>query len=139
MDDTKTERERQAILTSMILVMLADDKIAPRERMVLEKMGRQIGAGKKEIDALTEHPEKLRLVIPKEEKGKVRQLVAMIAMMRADGEIDARERDLCTRFALAIGMPPLKVSKVIAAAEQGMRKGQNYDQISKDISLTIDV
>ena len=34
---------------------------------------------------------------------------------------------------------PLKVSKVIAAAEQGMRKGHNYDQISKDISLTIDL
>ena len=105
-NDAKAERERQAILTSTILVMLADDKITPRERAVLEKIGRQIGAGKEEIDALLAHPEKLKLVIPREEKEKTRQLVAMIAMMRADGEIDARERDLCTKFALAVGMPP---------------------------------
>jgi tellurite resistance protein len=134
-----TEGEKKIALSNTILVMLADGKITPEEEVMLNGLRKRLGASKEIMQELLDNQEKLKLVIPDNERQKLRQLTDMIAMMRADGEIDLQERDLCTKFALAIGFNPLKVSRVLEKAEEGMRKGYTPEQITEDISLIIDI
>ena len=134
-----SESEMKIALSNTILVVLADGKITHEEEVMLDKIRKQLGASEEIMQELLNNKDKLKLVVPKDPKQKTRQLTDMIVMMRADGEIDLQERELCTKFALAIGFNPLKVSRILEKAEKGMRKGYTPEQITQDISLTIDI
>lgn len=134
-----SETDKKIALSNTILVMMADGKMTPEENAMLNGIRKRLGASKEIMQELLNNKYNLKLVIPRNERQKTRQLTEMIHMMRADGEIDLQERELCTKYALAIGFNPLKISRILEKAEEGMRKGYTPEQISENISLIIDI
>lgn len=133
-----TRNDKVTALTNIVMVMYADGKVRPEELEYLEKLRKRLGLTKEEVDDICRNPERLSLVIPGTVNEKIFQLINMIFMMKADGEIHPSERDLCVKFALAIRLPPLKVAQLIDAATRGLKQGHSRAKTCEDTTLIID-
>lgn len=134
-----SEYERKAALTNVILMMIADGKITPEEERYLERVRRRVGASKAEVDEILAKAASLKIIPPVISREKVFQMIDMVAMMRADGEIDHHERELCVRFAREIGLGDKVIEKAVNRACSGLKEGRSRQEINENIVLTIDV
>lgn len=138
-DSELTVEEKQAAIRNVVMVMLADERIDPAELRVLHRVAQRVGMSEAEAEDIMRNPAKIKFVRPRSQKEKVFQLIDMIYMMSADGDIDPREKVVCTRCALLLGLNPLLIVRMIDAIASGLREKKSREQINRDITLTIDV
>ena len=138
-DSELTIEEKQAAIRNVVMVMLADGRIDPAEVRVLHRVAQRVGMNEADAEYIMRNPAKIKFVRPISQKERVFQLIDMIYMMSADGDIDPREKAVCTRCALLLGFNPLLFARMIDAIASGLREEKSREQINQDITLRINV
>lgn len=108
------ERQKlHAHFANLVRLAKADGIIEDTEHQYLYKLGKRINMTPEEVDAFIGKPLTDAFIPPVELEDKFEQLHDMIAVIMADGTIDADERRLCRSFIIGLGFEDSKSEKII--------------------------
>lgn len=124
----RAAKERKSALVNVLGVMVADGKIDINEQVFLAKVAVRLGMNEKEFKKVLANPSAVEFTPPKDNKERVYQLLDLITMMLADGQITQREMELCINVASRLGFAtatvPTLINGIIQRAKQGVDRAQ---------------
>lgn len=126
--DSKDTMQKKSALRNAVAVMLADGKIEPNEIATLSIICTRLGLDAGVLKEILANPDKIQFVVPQDDTEKVKQLVDVVFMMMADGDINPKELACCTTVAMGLGFDASIVGKVILGIAEAIRNGINRDQ-----------
>lgn len=120
--------QKKSALRNAVAVMLADGKVEPNEITTLGFICNRLGLDPSVLKEIMNHPEQVEFVVPQDNAEKVRQLVDVVFMMMADGDINPKELDCCKAVAVCLGFNSSVVPEVVLAIAEAIKNGVNHDQ-----------
>ena len=135
---SQSQKERETAVKNVIAVMLADGKIDPNEMQFLSMVCRRVGLSEKELKGILQKPQSIKFTPAKSPNDRMQQLVDMVWMMLADGEIDQREMDMCITLATHLGFKPSAVGALVQHIIAELKKNREKQQVSIDINSWLD-
>ena len=118
--------------------MLADGKIDPNEQKMLFMMCSKYGINEKQLTEIMKKPQNIKFTAAKEPNARMQQLVDMIWMMLADGQIDQREMDLCITLATQLGFRPSHVTALVQHIIKEIQRNRETQQVNVNIEDWLD-
>jgi hypothetical protein len=95
---------------------------------MLEQICGRVGLGRDELAKLLASPRNVRFAIPQTREERVRQILDLVFMMMADGEVDSRELAMCTDLAERMGFSkavvPILLETIVTAIRGGKKRAQ---------------
>jgi tellurite resistance protein len=126
-------REKKTAVRNAIAVMASDESVDARELAMLEQICNRVGLERAELDKLLENPSAVRFTVPDTREERVRQLLDLVFMMMADGEVEARELALCTDLAERMGFAKRVVPALLETIMAGIREGRARAQVFVEV------
>jgi len=123
-------------LMNAALIMLTDGKTKPEELEVLSRVAKRLGLTQNEIDEILQSSGQIEFTWPESNKEKVSQLVDMVVMMGADGDIEAHEKGLCLTLAAGLGFNTAKVAAFLDNLPEHIDKDRKF--FRKDLAAVLE-
>jgi len=118
---------------NLVLIANADGVITKEEELLLNRIGRRIGLTKEQIDSIKENPSKYSVIPPLSKVERLEQMVQLIKMMQADGEIDKHEYNLLEVLAVRLGFKSINEVDVKKALIL-LAKGNSTEEVAEAIA-----
>jgi uncharacterized membrane protein YebE (DUF533 family) len=126
--ESHADREKKTAVRNAIVVMASDGRVDERELAMLEQICGRVGLGRDELAKLLASPRNVRFAIPQTREERVRQILDLVFMMMADGEVDSRELAMCTDLAERMGFSkavvPILLETIVTAIRGGKKRAQ---------------
>ena len=107
---------------NLVLIANADGVVTEEETKLLNRIGKNIGLNKEQIDSIKENPSQFTIIPPVSKVERLEQMVQLIKMMKADGTIDKHEYNLLEILAIRLGFKSINdvdVNKALNLLEEG--------------------
>ena len=104
---------RRSHIKNLISVAMVDGHVDPGEWELLSSIARILGMTQEDIDAIRRNPDSVKFVPPRKYEDKVEQIHDLIAIMTIDGEINAKELELCKKISLKLDILPQMVDQIL--------------------------
>lgn len=107
---------------NLVLIANADGIVTEEETKLLNRIGKNIGLNKEQIDSIKENPSQFTIIPPVSKVERLEQMVQLIKMMKADGTIDKHEYNLLEILAIRLGFKSINdvdVNKALNLLEEG--------------------
>lgn len=128
-----SESEKRAAIMNVVLVIVADGRVDPRELAMLEAIRERVGMSREELSNIIKNPQSVKFVRPSSETERRAQLVDMVFMMMADEKIEKSELEVVLRFGVALGVNPNQIGIVIEnVILRALRAKKTRDEIIVD-------
>jgi uncharacterized tellurite resistance protein B-like protein len=98
-----TPQKKLAFFQNLVLLAAADGQVSPAESDFLLDIGNKLGLSPDEVMPIADNIGVLSFVVPAEGLQRTLELQTLVQMMLQDGQLDAREYDLCQEYANRIG------------------------------------
>ena len=135
---SQSQQERETAVKNVIAVMLADGKIDPNEMKFLATVCQRAGLSEKELKNILQKPQSIKFTPAKSPNDRMQQLVDMVWMMLADGQIDQREMDMCITLATHLGFKPSAVGALVQHIISELKKNRAKQQVNIDLNSWLD-
>ncbi len=133
--ESQGAKERKSVIKNLIHVMMADGTIDEKELAFLRMVCSRVGISGKEVQYLINHPEKVDFKVPQSNEERVLHLIEVVLMMLVDGQIDAREMDVCMKTAVQLGFNPSVVPRLLHDMIEAAKRGATPNKIVRDLSV----
>ena len=124
---SKSTMEKKSALRNAVAVMLADGKIEPKEIAILGAICARLGLDATVVKEILDKPTKIDFIAPSDDKEKIAQLVDVVFMMMADGNIDQKELDCCRSVAIGFGYNPSIIGKLVLDIAEAIKNGKDRE------------
>lgn len=131
--ESRDSKEKKTLIMNLLAVMFADGKVDDRELEFLRNVAFEIGYSQDDIQAILNNPDNIEFVVSDDPEMRIQQLVDMVLMMMADGEIDAAEMDLCMTIAARMGFNSGIIPQMVEDIAAKMREGRPRDEVDKEV------
>ncbi len=122
------ERQKlHAHFANLVRLAKADGVIDDTEHQYLYKMGKRINMTLEEVDVFISKPLTDAFIPPFELEEKFEQLHDMIAVILADGTIDAAEKRISRSFIIGLGFEDSKTDKIIEVISRLITEKVDHD------------
>lgn len=122
------ERQKlHAHFANLVRLAKADGIIDDSEHQILYKLGKRINMTHEEVDVFISKPLTDAFIPPIELEDKFEQLHDMIAVILADGNIDADEKRLCRSFIIGLGFDDSKTDRIIEVISKQIAENMDHD------------
>lgn len=115
---TYTKQEKKAILSELILMAHADNRIKKEELTFLEAIGKRLELDIDELHLMIERPEELKTEVPKQFVKRVVHFHRLMLMMHIDSHVDKAELQLLNDTALRYGIRKSTVDTLLRTMEK---------------------
>ncbi len=132
--ENRSTKEKKSHFKNLVAVALADGKLDDAEAQLLARIGVRMGMDMKEINALLTKPEKVKLVLPTDQREKITQMIDVVAMMIIDGDADPREIQFCMALAVQMGLDPAIVKTIAEKLLEAASRGTSPDAAVNDLA-----
>ena len=102
-DVLNTQQKKLAFFQNLVLVAVADGQLEEHEQAFLLELGNRIGLTAADVQPLADNLGVLSFIVPADGPQKTLELQTLVQMMLQDGQLDAREYDLCLDYARRVG------------------------------------
>jgi uncharacterized tellurite resistance protein B-like protein len=112
----KTDHDgiRRSHVKNLISVAMADGHLDHGEWELLLSICKVMEITEEEIQEIKRTPESVKFVPPKKYEDKVQQIQDLVSIMTIDGEINAKELELCKKISLKLDILPQMVDKILS-------------------------
>lgn len=131
---SQSQKERETAVKNVIAVMLADGKIDPNEMKFLSMVCQRAGISEKELKNILQKPQSIKFTPAKSPNDRMQQLIDMVWMMLADGQIDQREMDMCITLATHLGFKPSAVGALVQHIISELKRNREKQQVNIDLN-----
>lgn len=114
---TYTDQEKKAILSELIIMAHADHHIKKEEIAFIQAIGKRLNLDNDELAHMVEHPEELKVELPKEYVKRIVHFHRLMLMMHIDGSVDIAELQLLYETALRYGIRKSTVDTLLRTME----------------------
>lgn len=118
---------------NLVLIANADGVVTDEEHALLDRIGRKIGLNDIQIKEIKENPSQFSIIPPVSKVERLEQMVQLIKMMQADGDIDQHEYNLLELLALRLGFKSIDDVDVKKALEL-LADGEDTEAIAEAIA-----
>ena len=118
---------------NLLLIAKADGKLTEEENTLLNRIGKNIGLSQEQINEIINNPSKYPVIPPISKIERMQQMVELIKMMIADGEIDKNEMNLLDIMAVRLGYKSIDDVDVKKAIEM-LLNGDDTETIAEKIA-----
>ncbi|QIE58947.1 TerB family tellurite resistance protein [Rasiella rasia] len=109
-------KEQKSLISDLILIAKADDKITHGEYDFIQRIAERIGVTPKEVDELFHDPLPTKATFTELER--ITHFHRMVLLMNVDGETHEKEVQLLREFGLELGLRPGAVDQILVAMER---------------------
>jgi tellurite resistance protein len=111
----KTDQDgiRRSHIKNLISIAMVDGHLDPEEWELLCSIARVLGMSTEEIENIKNNPDAVQFVPPRKYEEKVEQIHDLVAIMTIDGQINAKELDLCKKISLKLDILPQMVDQIL--------------------------
>ena len=118
---------------NLLLIAKADGKLTEEENLLLYRIGKSINLSKEQIEEIIKNPSKYSVIPPVSKIERMQQMVELIKMMIADGEIDKNEINLLDIMAVRLGYKSIDEVDVKKAIDM-LLNGDDAETIAETIA-----
>ena len=104
---------RRSHIKNLISIAMVDGHLDPEEWELLSSIARVLGMSPEEISTIKNNPDSVQFVPPRKYEEKVEQIHDLVAVMTIDGQINAKELDLCKKISLKLDILPQMVDQIL--------------------------
>lgn len=95
---------KKSLLAILIKMAFADKEFAPLETMFIQKASTNMGLNETEVKAVVDNIDSFNLLLPKQEKDRIRYFLYALAMMTMDSKIDKKEHEFAKEVGFKLGL-----------------------------------
>jgi uncharacterized tellurite resistance protein B-like protein len=92
---------------NLVLIANSDGELSPKEADLLSEIGTKLGLSNPQIDDIKLNPKNYPINPPAGKEERFEQIINLIQMIQADGEVKDEEMNLLERVAVGIGYKDL--------------------------------
>jgi uncharacterized tellurite resistance protein B-like protein len=122
-------RTNEALLSDLIVLAKADDKVTTSEYDFILKLAETMAIGKEAVDVLFKNP--LPSVVQKSELDRITHFYKLILLMNVDHETHEKEIAMIRDFGIKMGIRPGVMDQMLIKMEQYENKIIPSDEIMK--------
>lgn len=111
----KTDQDgiRRSHIKNLISIAMVDGHLDPEEWELVNSIARVLGMSQDEINRIKTNPDSVQFVPPRKYEEKVEQIHDLVAIMTIDGQINAKELELCKKISLKLDILPQMVDQIL--------------------------
>lgn len=114
--DNEFKQRNKGHFSAIARVALADGKLAPEEKVFLDKLARNLDISDAEYKEIIENPLKYPINPPYLRIHRLERLYDLSRMVHVDHHLGDRQDDLLRKFGLALGFTPENVNYIVDKA-----------------------
>lgn len=111
--DSGFKNRNKGHFSSIVRVALSDGELTPEEKQFLDKLAVRLEISQEEYEEILENPTKYPINPPVLYVHRLERLYDLARMVYADHVLGPKQKDILTRFALALGFTPSNVSYIV--------------------------
>jgi len=111
--DSRDKKKRLSHIRNLMVLSLADGRLAKDEVDLVIKIGLNAGLTREELNRVISRPDSINFSPPETSRERIEQLYDMVMVMMVDGDIDENEVNLCKIIANGLGFRPVIIDKMI--------------------------
>lgn len=124
-----SEAERLSHFRNLVVMSLKDGSVCDPERDLLSFLAAKWGLLPEEARSVLDNPDRLEVKLAKELEARFHQVYDLTELMIIDGEMRAKERELCMALAVELGFDESVVRVIIEEILAGNQRGDGEAQI----------
>ncbi len=111
--DSGFKNRNKGHFSSIVRVALSDGELTPEEKQFLDKLAVRLEISQEEYEEILENPTKYPINPPVLYVHRLERLYDLARMVYADHILGPKQKDILTRFALALGFTPSNVNYIV--------------------------
>ena len=114
--DSGFKNRNKGHFSAIVRVALSDGELTLEEKQFLDKLAIRLEISQAEYEEILENPSKYPINPPVLHVHRLERLYDLARMVYADHVLGPKQKDILTRFALALGFTPSNVSYIVDKA-----------------------
>jgi len=114
--DSEFKSRNKGHFSAIVRVAIADGDLSIEERTFLDKLAVKLEISQEEYEEILENPMKYPINAPSLYLQRLERLYDLSRMVYADNVLGPRQKEILTKFALALGFTPGNVSLIVEKA-----------------------
>ena len=114
--DNEFQRRNKGHFASIVRVAMSDGELTSGEKQFLDKLAIRLEISTEEYEEILENPSKLPVNPPVLHTQRLERLYDLARMVYADHILGPKQKEILTRFSLALGFTPSNVSYIVDKA-----------------------
>lgn len=127
--------QRKSLLSLLILSLKADDINHYNELKFIQSVGKSLNLSQRDIDSISLDSPDFDFDLPKGEHERMIILLHILHIIKIDGNIIHKEKEIAFKAGLLLALSPLLINDLINCFETEINTGYSYSQ--KEISEII--
>lgn len=111
--DSGFKNRNKGHFSAIVRVALSDGQLTSEEKQFLDKLAVRLEISQEEYEEILENPTKYPINPPVLYIHRLERLYDLARMVYADHVLGPKQKDILTRFALALGFTPSNVSYIV--------------------------
>ena len=112
--DSGFKNRNKGHFSAIVRVALSDGELTTEEKQFLDKLAIRLEISEHEYQEILENPSKYPINPPVLHVHRLERLYDLARMVYADHVLGPKQKDILTRFALALGFTPSNVQSIVA-------------------------
>ncbi len=125
--DSGFKTRNKGHFSAIVRVALSDGDISEKEKQFLDKLSKQLEINEEEYKEILSNPTKYPVNPPYLYLNRLERLYDLGRMVRLDNNLDEKQAEVLTRFALALGFTPSNVDYIVDKALKLIDKKVDID------------
>lgn len=114
--DSEFKTRNKGHFSAIVRVAIADGDLSPEEKAFLDKLAVQLDISADEYEEILENPLKYPVNPPSLYTQRLERLYDLSRMVYVDQVLGPKQKEVLSRFALALGFTPANVSLIVEKA-----------------------
>ncbi len=114
--DSEFKSRNKGHFSAIVRVAIADGDLSPEEKIFLDKLALQLEISPEEYEEILENPLKYPVNPPSLYTQRLERLYDLSRMVYVDQILGPRQKEILSKFALALGFTPANVSLIVEKA-----------------------
>lgn len=114
--DSEFKARNKGHFSAIVRVAIADGELSAEEKQFLDKLKNRLEISDEEYDEILENPLKYPINPPSLHNQRLERLYDLSRMVYADHILGPKQKEILTKFALALGFTPGNVSYIVDKA-----------------------
>ena len=126
------DAKKENIMSIMVSMSRVDGVIHDNEMLYILQLGFSMGLSEEEIRNITVS-KKIKMFVPSSEADRMTIFYYLVFLIKVDGKISEKEKEMMFHFGLKLGFNPLMVSNIIRVVKANLGKKLPPDAILKEV------
>ncbi len=132
--DSEFKTRNKGHFSAIVRVATADGDLSPEERAFLDKLAARLEISPAEYEEILENPLKYPINPPYSYAHRLERLYDLSRMVYVDHVLGPKQKEILTRFALALGFTPGNVDYIVDKALSLLVMGVDLDTFTFEIT-----